>query len=97
MWPDGEEVVKSLNMGDMNVLLKLNGAFHWRSHLMNEWISIKERLPNVSDWVLVYTCVKGHPFVEIAMLDILYGFVLDGRRGFANNATHWMPLPEPPK
>ena len=59
---------------------------------MSEWISVKERLPDIETWVLVH-CVNGKitsdlriaPFGKF-MISPVYGEV-----------THWMPLPEPPE
>jgi hypothetical protein len=63
---------------------------------MSEWIKWSDKLPDIGQWVLIYTDMKGSSLIEIAMLDPLLGFVLDGRRGYAKNASHWMPLPLPP-
>lgn len=56
----------------------------------NEWVSVKERLPENNCRVLVH--VTGKPF------DIDADRLADGkwvRWGWC--VTHWMPLPEPPK
>ena len=65
---------------------------------MMEWISVEERLPDTYKNVL---CCKDR--------DIRIGYYLgatysksvaafrDLRSAFAFGATHWMPLPEPPK
>ena len=61
---------------------------------MNEWISVKERLPEEGEDVLAYL---GEGKIEVCRLmhnmfweasDVLYD--LDA-------VTHWMALPEPPK
>jgi len=56
---------------------------------MAEWISVKDRLPEDGSYVLVFD-------------DLGYGYTICvslylRRRGFKQQTTHWMPLPEPPK
>ena len=51
-----------------------------------EWISVKDRLPDVGKFVLIYNeingvCLDYHDGVTFGYYDV----------------THWMPLPEPPK
>lgn len=57
-----------------------------------EWVSVEERLPRVSENVLVYSEFDG---VNIGCL------LNDGRFAvrtrWPDHPTHWMPLPEPPK
>lgn len=55
---------------------------------MNEWISVKDRLPKSFKHVLVYDA-----FEENITLG-LYG---NGEWLFSKHITHWMPLPEPPE
>lgn len=63
-----------------------------------EWISVKDELPNVGDWVLVFTPVKEEGLIEIAMFDLVEGFINPLMyMGSFKNVTHWMPLPEAPK
>ena len=78
-----------------------------KSPTENEWISVKDRLPNKDGEYLCYrysAVVGGH-------CDLLrYGTIYDNdkERTFyffdsdygdveAQNVTHWMELPEPPK
>ena len=57
---------------------------------MNEWISVKDSLPNDYERVLVN--VIGKPFRIDA------DRFVNGRWVRYNGCvTHWMPLPEPPK
>lgn len=56
----------------------------------NEWISVKDRLPDEDTRVLVY--IKGtYTFFDTDR--ILYGKWVRWNA----SVTHWMPLPEPPK
>lgn len=68
--------------------------------MTNEWISVKDRLPEVGKPVLVY---RGRCLGELMNVYVL----LDEGRweddyGYYGSAedegiTHWMPLPQPPK
>lgn len=60
---------------------------------VQEWISVKDRLPEDQEEVLVYTRSKN----GIRNIDKGY-MAIDHfiHRGCAE-VTHWMPLPEPPK
>ncbi len=61
---------------------------------MNEWISVKDRLPKEDDWVIG----GNHKRVE-------FGVWMGDKKGFAIphfnymclQITHWMPLPKPPE
>lgn len=60
---------------------------------MSNWISVKDRLPDTNEYVLVATRSKN------GAQNIDKGYVIDGRwahRGTAE-VTHWMPLPELPE
>ena len=60
---------------------------------MSEWISVKERLPDESEVVLVYgenACDWVH---EVALLE---GELWVDRGEGLDGVSHWMPLPEPP-
>lgn len=48
------------------------------------WIPVTERLPEFNENVLVYSAHSGL-------------MCIDANIQFDRNATHWMPLPEPPK
>ena len=69
-----------------------------------KWISVEERLPDVSDLVLVIA--NGQPRANIRLHNALLiasywgddGWIADGFDGWDKLiATHWQPLPEPPK
>ncbi len=61
---------------------------------MSEWISVKDRVPEEGERVLVYnpTCSEKH------RVDIEYRFDRNfwESDGVYSYITHWMPLPEPP-
>ncbi len=62
-----------------------------------KWISVKERLPDKSDYYLAFTdtCVIGVlPFS--AQYRLFNAFDGDGTKHHIP-VTHWMSLPEPPK
>lgn len=73
-----------------------------------EWISVKDRLPeikdhHVSDTVLVY-CAEQEAMAFTELEETFFGgFVFgverDDPRGVYEpmEVTHWMPLPEPPE
>lgn len=69
-----------------------------------KWISVEERLPVVSDLVLVIANGKPCATVELhnAVLIASYwgdeGWIADGFDGWDKlDVTHWMPLPSAPK
>lgn len=74
-------------------------------YVMSEWISVKDRMPNVGEYVLVadwysginYGMVKAYYnslwFIDEDSLDV-WG---DSKVDLGFDPTHWMPLPEPPK
>ena len=73
--------------------------------MMSEWISVKDRTPNVGEYVLVADWYAGvnHGmakayynslwFIDKDSLDVWGDYTVD--LGF--DPTHWMPLPESPK
>lgn len=70
---------------------------------MSKWISVKDRLPNHHDMVLVWMEGKDCPdYVSMAFWAKTEGW--GWTKGDGNKAndlwgtvTHWMPLPEPPE
>ena len=69
-----------------------------------KWISVEERLPEVSDVVLVIA--NGKPRPNVTLLNAILiasfwedeGWIADGFEGWDGlRVTHWMELPEPPK
>lgn len=67
-------------------------------HAKHLWISVTERLPKYGEKCLVHFKLTGHNDFHIR---VSYCYVQ--REGFWSDcgrdykATHWMPLPEPPK
>ena len=66
-------------------LLNVNSLI---SQLENPWISVEDRLPDEFGDYLVY----GEGFIE----SDYWNSTIDGF-AFRDDATHWMPLPTPPK
>lgn len=63
----------------------------------SEWISVKERLPDRDQEVLVYE----KPFISTCLFWRSRSFLMEHQWELSNglncNPTHWMPLPEGPK
>ena len=71
---------------------------------MNEWISVKDRLPESDELVLVL--VDGKPTRNITLVGAYELANYDKEEGWflemwpeweGAKVTYWMPLPEPPK
>lgn len=60
------------------------------------WVSVKERLPSDGINVLVFDPEKGHSVSHIVRGTGRPDDYIWSHNPFGN-ATHWMPLPEPPK
>ena len=74
----------------------------------NEWVSVDERLPEKHSEYIVCACDEGEPIDEriwsdtvVVCADYYDGAFTwyDGNTEYdiSDIATHWMPLPEPPK
>lgn len=62
---------------------------------MHEWISVKDRMPDDSTFVLVFG--RETPIGEhFTYMDVCY-FNSSIKSLLWEHITHWMPLPEPPK
>ena len=62
---------------------------------MNNWISVKDRLPEV--FVPVLVCRRnrqGGQIVEAGQRDVDSWWRVYGTR--TKSVTHWMPMPDPP-
>lgn len=58
-----------------------------------DWISVKDRLPDEAEFVLVWGSHAMPWLVQI--IEGQFTDVEDGE--WLTGVTHWMPLPEPPK
>lgn len=66
---------------------------------VNQWISVKERLPEIEKSVLIYYPKWDGDEIQVAKLEG-DGMMFDicGEFNIGTGViTHWMPLPEPPK
>ena len=65
---------------------------------VQEWISVKDRLPDAGGYVV---CIaKRNPFSRfMPMVAIIKknGWVNPITEQYISEVTHWMPIPEPPK
>ena len=66
---------------------------------MSEWISVKERLPELNVDVLIYVHFTVHDITfkhcTVALFD---GICWDDDGLYSRNSvTHWMPVPKPPE
>ena len=63
---------------------------------VQEWISVKDRLPEHGDFVVVWHTYMVHPFV--CQWDERSDCWIDDKWAFGRNTiTHWCYLPQPPK
>jgi hypothetical protein len=62
--------------------------------MATEWISVKDRLPELGQYVIAMECDG-----EIYKLKMKEksSFFWDVDEMYYTQVTHWMPLPEPPK
>lgn len=74
---------------DCEFVAKLLYCKGYRKQSEGEWISVKERLPEEKQFVIVYDTVTE------CVRFILYNSGADIWTG--NIISHWMPLPEAPK
>lgn len=58
-----------------------------------EWISVKDRLPEVNELVIGYDGYSVQPVIKCRKKSE-WDYVNSGSQV---NVTHWMPLPSPPK
>lgn len=63
---------------------------------MDNWISVKERLPNNLSEVIIADIVTGEVLSGMIFISGKFIDSNEGRRVLFF-PTHWMPLPEPPK
>ena len=71
-------------------------------NVRSQWISVEERLPELGKEVLICDIDDKRNYMDVWSLeyDEDGDVVWEGKNGewySRNEATHWMPLPEPPK
>ena len=60
----------------------------------SEWISVKDKLPEINEFVLCFNKLNG---VLIGFIDVDELWKLHLYRGMVPEPiTHWMPMPAPP-
>ncbi len=57
---------------------------------MNEWISVKDRLPEEGKYYLIYDDFR-------IWFAHYRGKVFQDKLNYYKEVTHWMPLPDPPR
>ena len=62
---------------------------------VQEWISVKDRLPERYTRILLWAEMDGD--ISMGVLDDRREWYVPGYENKPFNATHWMPLPQPPK
>ena len=81
----------SENTSDTNQAKALN-----KTDVMR-WVSVKDELPNVNQYVIIYDGTSVKDFYYFNNLKEFRSFYEeDGIQPKNENVTHWMPLPKPP-
>ena len=86
VWDNGEFIEKEIDFSKITENLLENGV------TVQEWISVKDELPDDDEIVIICTDEN-----------FIYAGELIGDTWFLDNdswtatVTHWMPLPQPPK
>jgi len=69
------------------------------SKVMPQWISVKDRLPEIGEWVLINdpeVCQRVAP--PSSNWDWEFAWATDHQSFYEpTDITHWMPLPKPPE
>jgi len=66
-------------------------AWQAKAQAVPEWISVKNKLPKIGVYVMVFLEKQGHN-------PTTYNFCQYTKFGFhLSNVTHWMPLPDAPQ
>ena len=55
-----------------------------------DWVSVKDRLPNEDEAVMVYNAKLDSMYVDCPL------YLGEPKLHFDAGVTHWMPLPQPP-
>jgi hypothetical protein len=67
---------------------------------MSEWISVKDRLPNIGEHCLWFdgnATMSDYLRIHIDFTCKAGGNKVDCAVNYLHNYTHWMPLPQPPE
>ena len=75
-------------------------ADHLISHgvTVQEWISVKDRLPENNQWALCFMKDKSFGTFRVLQWNYIDWQWNDGDEWFdEKDVTHWMPTPQPPK
>jgi len=77
---------------DMDDVVKEISSFDsYKAQAVPEWISVKDKLPKIGVYVMVFLEKQGHN-------PTTYNFCQYTKFGFhLSNVTHWMPLPDAPQ
>lgn len=62
--------------------------------VLNDWISVEDRLPEKGMRVLVYDNMG---FGLVSGYHSTAGWYIEGNLDLDSNVTHWQPLPKPPQ
>ena len=94
---DVREKLVELLCEAQHIVTNTNKAEYLVEHgvTVQEWISVNERFPCVDTTVLAYDAMKGDTHTATfdgTLWHLDGGWLLD-----ADDFTHWMPLPQPPK
>lgn len=84
------------NIGAETISLLCGAKLITDAPTIGGWISVKDRLPENGEFVVVRHEIKGRIYSEVAhyIMDLWW---LDwDTNGLELNAISWMPLPEPP-
>lgn len=65
--------------------------------IVNEWISVKDRLPEKSGYYLYFSKYPHGGLQDGIGVSYFQHKVKEWKKVYTPTVTHWMPLPEPPK
>ena len=80
--------------GTSDIIIAAETAFFAGYKAAQQWISVKDRLPEHFEDVLTFEDGECYRVNSISQLTKYWW---DSDEGFERNPSHWMPLPAPPK